>query len=168
MATDLHSSTARQRFVDLPAPTAATMFTASQTYGLLAGWLVYLLGTFTLSFSLAWPPLRSYLFATTGPTLLVTLSLWAGAFLFTFIAGRMPFSPIRLKEGYIPGTKVLCTESESEQVKWPGRARASRSTRTRWHAGRDADTDTDTPAGREKASERETPSQREKETPLSE
>ena len=136
MATDFHS-TARQRFLDLPAPTAATMFTASQTYGLLAGWLVYLLGTFSLSFSLAWPPLRSYLFATTGLTLLVTLSLWAGAFLFTFIAGRMPFSPIRLKEGYIPGTKVLCTESESEQVKCPGRARETGQRRWQRESERD-------------------------------
>ena len=100
-----------QRFFDLPAPTAATMFVGSQTYGLLAGWVVYLLGLFTIFFALSWPPLRSYLVASTWLTLLVALALWVGARLFTYVAGCLPFSPIRLKEGYIPGTKLVANRA---------------------------------------------------------
>jgi hypothetical protein len=96
-----------RNFWDLTAPTQAGMFVGSQTYGVLAGWLIYLCGSFTLSFAFSWPPLRSFLIEKCWLLFVVMLSLWLGAFIFSYVAAYASWSPIRVKEGYIKGTKLV-------------------------------------------------------------
>ena len=58
---------------DAAAPTAAALFVGSQTYGVLAGWLVYFCGSFSLCFVFSWPPLRDFVISNTGIFFLITV-----------------------------------------------------------------------------------------------
>ena len=73
----------------------------------LTGWMVYLCGTFALFFAFSWPPLQSFIIEKCWLLFLVTVTLWAGAFVFIYVAAYASWSPLRVKEGYIKGTKLI-------------------------------------------------------------